>query len=98
VLKGGNLGHTENFKQAVPDTKGAVMLGYVDFEAAGSLTSQFTDNKDLVALRSAGYVIRSPVTARQTSPSEWSRNNPMEEGPGRLHAAVAGAFSDSDMA
>jgi hypothetical protein len=58
VLKGGNLGETENFKQAVPDTKGAVMLGYVDFEAAGSLTGQVADNKDLAALRSAGYVIR----------------------------------------
>jgi hypothetical protein len=58
VLKGGNLGETGNFKQAVPDTKGAVMLGYVDFEAAGSLTGQVADNKDLAALRSAGYVIR----------------------------------------
>jgi hypothetical protein len=58
VLKGGDLGQTENFKQAVPDTKGAVMLGYVDFESAGSLTGQVTDNKDLDALRSAGYVIR----------------------------------------
>jgi hypothetical protein len=58
VLKGGSLGQTENFKQAVPDTKGAVMLGYVDFGAAGSFAGQFTDNKDLAALRSAGYVIR----------------------------------------
>ena len=36
VLKGGNLGGTDNFKQALPDTKGAVMIGYIDFEAAGS--------------------------------------------------------------
>ncbi|HEU4946056.1 MAG TPA: DUF3352 domain-containing protein [Kribbella sp.] len=58
VLKGGNLGQTESFKQALPDTEGAVMLGYVNFEAAGSLTDELSDNKDLTALRSAGYVIR----------------------------------------
>lgn len=59
VLQGGNLGDTENFKQALPDTKGAVMIGYVDFEAAGSLSSRFADDKDLAALRSAGVVARS---------------------------------------
>ncbi|WP_327633956.1 DUF3352 domain-containing protein [Kribbella sp. NBC_00482] len=59
VLKGGNLGSTENFKQALPDTKGAVMIGYVDFEAAGSVSDRFSDDKDLAALRSAGIVTRS---------------------------------------
>ncbi|NIK60434.1 DUF3352 domain-containing protein [Kribbella shirazensis] len=59
VLQGGNLGDTENFKQALPDTKGAVMIGYVDFEAAGSLSERFSEDKDLSALRSAGVVARS---------------------------------------
>ncbi|TCC23916.1 DUF3352 domain-containing protein [Kribbella speibonae] len=59
VLKGGNLGGTENFKQALPDTKGAVMIGYVDFEAAGALSDRFSEDKDLAALRSAGIVTRS---------------------------------------
>ncbi|TDW23281.1 DUF3352 domain-containing protein [Kribbella kalugense] len=59
VLKGGNLGQAENFKQALPDTKGAVMIGYVDFEAAGSLSQRFAEDKDLAALRSAGIVARS---------------------------------------
>jgi flagellar basal body-associated protein FliL len=59
VLKGGNLGGTDNFKQALPDTKGAVMIGYVDFEAAGSLSKRFSSDKDLSALRSGGYVVRS---------------------------------------
>ncbi|TDX02634.1 DUF3352 domain-containing protein [Kribbella sp. VKM Ac-2566] len=59
VLKGGNLGQTENFKQALPDTKGAVMIGYVDFEAAGAVSDRFSDDKDLAALRSAGIVTRS---------------------------------------
>jgi hypothetical protein len=59
VLKGGNLGGTENFKQALPDTKGAVTIGYVDFEAAGSLSKRFSSDKDLAALRSGGYVARS---------------------------------------
>ena len=59
VLKGGNLGGSENFKQALPDTKGAVMIGYVDFEAAGSLSERFTSSKDVAALRSAGIVTRS---------------------------------------
>jgi hypothetical protein len=58
VLKGGNLGGTEAFKQAVPDATGAVMLGYVDFGAISSLTEEFSSNKDLAALRSAGYVVR----------------------------------------
>ncbi|ADB31969.1 hypothetical protein Kfla_2904 [Kribbella flavida DSM 17836] len=60
VLKGGNLGQSENFKQAVPDSKGAVMVGFVDFEAAASLSDEISSNKDASALRSAG------VTARQT--------------------------------
>ncbi|MFF0340690.1 DUF3352 domain-containing protein [Kribbella sp. NPDC004875] len=59
VLKGGNLGGTENFKQALPDTKGAVMIGYVDFEAASAVSERLADNKDLAALRSAGIVTRS---------------------------------------
>jgi hypothetical protein len=59
VLKGGNLGGTENFKQALPDTKGAVTIGYVDFEAAGSLSERFSSETNLAALRSAGYVVRS---------------------------------------
>lgn len=58
VLKGGNLGQTDNFRQAVPDTKGALMLGYVDFEATRSLSPDFSSNKDLAVLRSAGYVAR----------------------------------------
>ncbi|TCO35134.1 uncharacterized protein DUF3352 [Kribbella steppae] len=59
VLKGGNLGGTENFKQALPDTKGAVTIGYIDFEAAGSLSKKFSSDKDLAALRSGGFVVRS---------------------------------------
>ncbi|MEV6268423.1 DUF3352 domain-containing protein [Kribbella sp. NPDC051936] len=59
VLKDGGLGQTENFKQALPDVKGAVMIGYVDFEAAGSVSDRFADDKNLAALRSAGVVTRS---------------------------------------
>jgi Protein of unknown function (DUF3352) len=59
VLKGGNLGQSENFQQALPDTKGAVTIGYVDFEAAGSLSPRFSSDKDLAALRSGGFVARS---------------------------------------
>ncbi|MEU4289543.1 DUF3352 domain-containing protein [Kribbella sp. NPDC026596] len=59
VLKGGNLGQTENFKQALPDTKGAVTIGYVDFESVGSLSPKFGSDKDLAALRSGGFVARS---------------------------------------
>jgi len=59
VLKDGGLGQTENFKQALPDIKGAVMIGYVDFEAAGSVSDRFADDKNLAALRSAGVVTRS---------------------------------------
>jgi len=59
VLKGGNLGGSENFKQALPDTKGAVMIGYVDFQAASSVSERFGSDKDLAALRSAGIVTRS---------------------------------------
>ncbi|MDX6247145.1 MAG: hypothetical protein QOF10_505 [Kribbellaceae bacterium] len=58
VLKGGNLGQSENFKQAIPDSKGAVMVGYVDFEAAASLSDRLTSDKDYAALRSAGYTVR----------------------------------------
>ncbi|WP_433021944.1 DUF3352 domain-containing protein [Kribbella sp. CA-294648] len=60
VLKGGNLGGTEAFKQAVPDTSGAVMVGYVDFEAISSLSKRTSSNPDYAALRSAG--ISSRVT------------------------------------
>ena len=59
VLKGGNLGQSDNFKQALPDTKGAVTIGYVDFEAANSLSQRFGSDKDLAALRSGGFVVRS---------------------------------------
>ena len=59
VLKGGNLGSTDGFKQALPDTKGAVMIGYVDFGALGTFSERFGENKDLDALKSAGIVARS---------------------------------------
>jgi hypothetical protein len=59
VLQGGNLGGTDNFKQALPDTKGALMIGYVDFASIGSFSRRFADDKDLAALRSAGIVTRS---------------------------------------
>ncbi|TCC50073.1 DUF3352 domain-containing protein [Kribbella capetownensis] len=59
VLKGGTLGQTDNFKQALPDTKGAVSIGYIDFEAAGSLSERFSSDKDLAALKSGGFVARS---------------------------------------
>jgi len=36
-----------------------VMIGYVDFEAAGSVSDRFADDKNLAALRSAGVVTRS---------------------------------------
>lgn len=58
VLKDGDLGESENYKQALPDTKGAVMLGYVDFEAISSLNRRTSQNKDVAALRSAGTVVR----------------------------------------
>ncbi|WP_237744947.1 DUF3352 domain-containing protein [Kribbella catacumbae] len=58
VLKGGNLGQSENFKQAVPDTSGAVMVGYVDFEAIASLSKRINADKDYAALRSAGLTSR----------------------------------------
>ncbi|MEV8372200.1 DUF3352 domain-containing protein [Kribbella sp. NPDC056861] len=58
VLKGGNLGQTENFKQAVPDTSGAVLVGYVDFQAVSSLSKRTSTDKDYAALRSAGLSSR----------------------------------------
>jgi hypothetical protein len=58
VLKDGSLGDTENFKQALPDTSGAVMIGYVDFEGLSSLSRRFKD-ENVSALRSAGIVTRS---------------------------------------
>jgi hypothetical protein len=58
VLKGGNLGQSENFKQAVPDTSGAVMVGYVDFQAVGGLSERTSSDKDYAALRSAGLSTR----------------------------------------
>ncbi|MFC0629259.1 DUF3352 domain-containing protein [Kribbella deserti] len=60
VLKDGNLGDSEAFKQAVPNTDNAIMLAYVDFEAVSAMQSRL-DNPDLKALRSAGLV--SQVTA-----------------------------------
>jgi hypothetical protein len=34
------------------------MVGYVDFEAAASLSDKLTSDKDYAALRSAGYTVR----------------------------------------
>jgi hypothetical protein len=59
VLKGGNLGSTDGFKQALPDTKGAVMIGYADFGAIGAFSQRVGENKDMAALKSAGVVARS---------------------------------------
>ncbi|HZX02372.1 DUF3352 domain-containing protein [Kribbella sp.] len=59
VLQGGNLGATDGFKQALPDIKNAVMIGYVDFAAVGALSPRVSDNQDLAALKSAGFVSRS---------------------------------------
>ncbi|GAA0937728.1 hypothetical protein GCM10009554_26180 [Kribbella koreensis] len=58
VLKGGNLGQSESFKQAVPDTSGAVLVGYVDFASIGSLDEEIGRDKDYAALRSAGLTSR----------------------------------------
>ncbi len=58
VLKGGKLGDTDTFKQAVPDTKGSTMLGFVDFAGIRSLAPEETDDKDFAALKSAGYSAR----------------------------------------
>ncbi|NEA36779.1 DUF3352 domain-containing protein [Streptomyces sp. SID13031] len=58
VLKGGNLGQSESFKQAVPDMSGAVMVGYVDFAAIASLDEEISSDKDFAALRSAGLTSR----------------------------------------
>jgi Protein of unknown function (DUF3352) len=64
VLQGGNLGDTESFKLAVPEAKGSVMLGYVDFTAIESLVPQDKDNADLKVLRAAG------VTSQATGDGE----------------------------
>lgn len=58
VLKGGKLGDSEGFKQAVPNPKGSVMIGYVDFSAIGSLAMRDGDNPDFKALKSAGISSR----------------------------------------
>jgi hypothetical protein len=58
VLKGGNLGQSDSFKQAVPDTSGAVAVGFVDFAAIGSLNEEIGRDKDYAALRSAGLTSR----------------------------------------
>jgi hypothetical protein len=58
VLKGGNLGDSDSFKQAIPDPKGAVLAAYVDFDGIGSLTEELKANKDAAALRAAGVTIR----------------------------------------
>ncbi|ONI69708.1 hypothetical protein BWI15_24490 [Kribbella sp. ALI-6-A] len=58
VLEGGNLGQSESFKQAIPDSKGAVLAGFVDFEAMASLSEELKSNKDAAALRSAGVTVR----------------------------------------
>ncbi|GAA1513054.1 DUF3352 domain-containing protein [Kribbella lupini] len=58
MLKGGSLGESDSFKQAIPDTKGAVLAAYVDFDGIGALTEELKANKDAAALRSAGVTIR----------------------------------------
>ncbi len=58
MLKGGNLGATESFKQAVPDTSGAIAIGYVDFAGIASLNEELSSDKDFAALRSAGFTSR----------------------------------------
>ncbi|WP_344221511.1 DUF3352 domain-containing protein [Kribbella sancticallisti] len=59
VLKGGNLGQSESFKQAVPDASDAVAVGYVDFAGLSALNEELSSNKDYAALRSAGFSTRS---------------------------------------
>jgi hypothetical protein len=59
VLKGGNLGQSDTFKQALPDTKGAAMIGYVDFQSLSAISQRSSSDKDLAALKSAGVVARS---------------------------------------
>jgi hypothetical protein len=56
VLKGGNLGQSDSFKQALPDTKGATMIGYVDFQSLSAISQRSSSDKDLAALKSAGIV------------------------------------------
>jgi hypothetical protein len=59
MLKGGRLGDNESFKQAIPEPKGSVMLGYVDFAAIRSLSpNSISDDKDYNALKSAGIASR----------------------------------------
>ncbi len=58
VLKGGKLGDTDGFKLAVPDPKGSMMLGYVDFDGVRQLAPQQTESPDFKALKSAGYSAR----------------------------------------
>jgi Protein of unknown function (DUF3352) len=58
VLKGGRLGDSEAFKQAIPNAKGAVMLGYVDFPAVKAMARSVRDDRDYNALRSAGIASR----------------------------------------
>ncbi len=58
MLQGGKLGDTDAFKQAVPDPKGSMMLGYFDFAGLRSLAAEQTDDKDFQALKSAGYSAR----------------------------------------
>jgi hypothetical protein len=59
VLTGGSLGDTESFKLAVPETKDAMVLGYVDFAGIETLAPEETDHADFKALRSAGLTSRS---------------------------------------
>jgi hypothetical protein len=42
----------------VPDTSGAVAVGFVDFAAIGSLDEKIGNDKDYAALRSAGLTSR----------------------------------------
>jgi len=58
VLKGGNLGDTEAFKQAVPDPKDAVALAYVDLESVLAFAPSGVDSPDAKVLRSVGLVSR----------------------------------------
>jgi hypothetical protein len=57
-LQGGKLGDTEAFKAAIPDAKGSVSIGYVDFDGVKKIAGRELDNPDFNVLRSAGYTSR----------------------------------------
>lgn len=58
TLQGGKLGDTEAFKAAIPDAKGSVSIGYVDFDGVKKIAGRELDNPDFNVLRSAGYTSR----------------------------------------